>query len=208
MKNYFLKSLQAIAIAALSLFMQSAKAQVTKDTVKPGRTNDSMAIDQSRMNPVIPAEGMAVLTDTGFISKNIADNRTEIEMARVALKKGTGAQVKKVAQQLVTDHTAMLKALQTLAATRAISAQKEPNTDKMPTEISLLPGKDFNASWASAMLTMHEAKITELEAFLPVTQNAELKALIGVALPKLREHRAMLLKIPGAQAVNKQSRIA
>ena len=208
MKKFQNKVLSFAATTALILAAFAGTAQVSKDTVKPGKTNDQMVVDPQRstdgmrVNRGKPAEGMAVLTDTGFINKNIADNIMEIQLSKIGLNKGTGQQVKKLARQMVADHTAILNALKKLAATAmAPTAPSNPGRSAMPTasEGLIEEGKDFNASWASKMLTMHEAKISELESFLPVTQNAELKAVIGVALPKIRAHRDMLSKIPGAE---------
>jgi len=208
MKKFQNKVLSFAATTALILAAFTGTAQVSKDTVKPGKTNDQMVVDpqQSKdgmsVNPGKPAEGMAVLTDTGFINKNIADNVMEIQLSKIGLNKGTGQQVKKLAGQMVADHTVILNALKKLAAnTQAPTEQSNRGISAMQAAPKILieEGKDFNGSWASKMLTMHEAKISELESFLPVTQNAELKAVIGVALPKIRAHRDMLSKIPGAE---------
>jgi hypothetical protein len=48
---------------------------------------------------------------------------------------------------------------------------------------------------------MHEDKIAELEKFLAVTQDDDLKMLIGTVLPKIRNHRDLLKQIPGAKVI-------
>jgi predicted outer membrane protein len=204
MKKIQLKSFCIATTTALLFTATTASAQQSKDTVKAGKTNDRMVIDPQQpkdgitANIAKPAEGMAVLTDTGFISKNIKDNIVEIQLSKVGMDRGTGKQVKNLAAQMAADHTMILNALRKLAVTKQAPT---PPMQEMPTapEILIEKGKDFNAGWASQMLTMHAEKIAELEGFLPVTQSAELKAIIGAALPKIRSHRDMLLKIPGAK---------
>ena len=79
-----------------------------------------------------------------------------------------------------------------------ISSPANAKTAATPSFDENLKG-DFNAKWASAMLQMHNDKISEFEKFLAITQDKALKALIGIALPKLRTHKEMLLKIPGVK---------
>jgi predicted outer membrane protein len=181
-------------------------AQETKDTLKTGETTHDMVIkpeppkDSMVVNPGRAGDNMVVLSDTGFISKNITDNMHEIQLSKVGLNKGTGA-VKKVATQMISDHTGMLNALTKMAAKKGLRLpQSKTAMSSVHTPgVEMKAGKDFNASWATQMLNMHAAKIMELENFLPVTQDAELKTLIGLALPKMRAHRDMLEKIPGAE---------
>lgn len=162
--------------------------------VNPGKANDAIAVKPGKTN-----DNMAALTDTGFISKNIADNTMEIQMAKSGRDKSTSPAVKKVASQMITDHTAILNDLRRLAAKNG-AGTKGNNMNAMPDMPSdLLQGGDFNTKWASTMLTMHEAKIDELEKFMSTTRDAALKAAIGKALPKIRAHREMLAKLPGAK---------
>jgi predicted outer membrane protein len=180
-------------------------AQTPLDTVKTGKTNDPMVVNPGRQNdamvvkPAVPNDKMAVMTDTGFISRNILDNMLEIQLAKLGRDTGTSGVVKKVAVLMITDHTAMLNDLKVLAKKHGITGVTD-----MPKSIELPPlqvqkGSDFNATWASAMLTMHSAKAAELEKFQAVTRDADIKTAIGRALPKITIHREMLSKIPGAK---------
>jgi len=204
MKELVNKILRITATVTLMLIAHLSDAQQSRDTVKSGRTNDSMVVvprrskDGLTVNPGKPAEGMTIMTDTGFIRQNIMDNLLEIELARDGEKRGSTAEVKKLAAQMLTDHTAILNAFRKVAAATNFRVSAT-NTSMSVMLSSSAVGKEFDATWASEMLTMHEAKIRELESFLSVTQNAALKTLIGVCLPRLRAHIEMLLKIPGAK---------
>jgi putative membrane protein len=135
------------------------------------------------------------MTDNDFISKNITDNSMELELSRVGRDKGTDAQVKKAAQQMITDHTQMLVELKTLASKKQVTVPAA-NT-KMSGMLGLpdAKGKEFDQAWASQMLTMHEAKIRELQNVLNQTQDADIKALATKALPKIKMHSDLLIKI-------------
>jgi predicted outer membrane protein len=64
---------------------------------------------------------------------------------------------------------------------------------------TLATAKDFDAAWAGKMLSMHESKIAELETFIGLTKDAELKAAVMKAIPKIKKHRDLLAAIPGAK---------
>jgi putative membrane protein len=163
--------------------------------VNPGKANDEGVVYPGNTN-----DDMAAMTDSGFINKNIMDNTIEIQLSKLGRDKGTSPAVKKAAAIMITDHTAILNDLKKLAAKKQTGSKGSQMNDMQgmaPTDIP--QGADFNSKWASAMLTMHEAKISELEKFMRTTHDPALKAAIGRALPKIRAHRALLAKIPGAE---------
>lgn len=194
-----------LLLGALMIFIvDSSFAQTSGDTVKTGKTNDPMVVnpgkvnDSLSVNPGKPNDPMAVMTDTGFINKNIMDNMMEIQLSKLGRDKGTSSAVKKVANLMITDHTAILNDLRRLAAKKGSGPKSIHGMPEMaPTDIP--QGTDFNSKWASAMLTMHEAKIAELEKFMSQTQDTDIKMAASKALPKIRAHRDLLSKIPGAK---------
>jgi putative membrane protein len=150
------------------------------------------------VKPADPHDGMSVLSDTGFLSKNIMDNRMEIQLSKLAQEKATDATIKKLAALMVTDHTDILHELERLPAAKkgaATGGQKELDM-ALP---DLPQGKGFDLAWAGQMLTMHEAKIVELERFIGMTKDPALKAAVMKAIPKIKAHRDALAKIPGAK---------
>ena len=180
-------------------------AQTQGDTVKTGKTNDPMVVnpgttgDSMTVKPEKTNDAMAAFTDTGFISKNIMDNMLEIKLAKLAQTKGTGAQVKKAAALIISDHTIMLNDLKKLAIKKGVSQKGSVyNMPSMTADIAA--GSDFNKTWASQMLTMHEEKIAELENCINLSADKDIKAAASRALPKMKLHRDMLLKISGAKS--------
>lgn len=177
-------------------------AQTPLDTIKPGHANDPMIVNPGKVNdrmavkPAKPNDGMSVLSDTAFLNKNIMDNRMEIKLSKMGQDKGTTPAVKKVAAMMIADHTALLHELERLAALKHLAGSR--------IEMAMPPtnfpeGKEFDQVWAGQMLAMHEAKIAELESFLSLTKDAALRSAVMRAIPKLKAHRDLLLKIPGAK---------
>ncbi len=148
-------------------------------TMAPGNTNDTST----------------AMTANDFISKNITDNAMEMQVIKMGLDKGTSASVKKAAAQMMTDHTQMASDLKTLAAKKQVTVPAASTEMSGMSSMSGASGKEFDQAWASEMLTMHDAKISELQNVLSQTQDAEIKALASKALPKIKMHRDMLSKI-------------
>jgi putative membrane protein len=202
--NYHIKN---FFLAASVLFaLTSSIAQTSKDTVKAGHSSDAMIVNPGRANdgmavkPGRSHDGMSILSDTAFLSKNIMDNRMEIRLAQLGQTKGTSPAVKRVAALMITDHSAILNDLLKIAAATRGNAEDDHSEITMP---ALPEGKDFDSEWAGQMLLMHETKIAELETFIGLTKNAALKALVVKAIPKIKTHRELLLKIPGAKEKSK-----
>lgn len=203
--------LRKLSLAAFSFFVYNLSfAQTPLDTVKPGRANDPMVVNPGKVNdgmavkPAKPNDGMSVLSDTAFLHKNIMDNRMEILLSKLGQEKGISPEVKKVAALMTADHTALLHELEKLASTNRGNVKDDHKEMTMP-RTNFPEGKEFDAAWAGQMLTMHEAKIAELESFLSLTKNVALKSAVLKAIPQLKTHRDMLLKIPGAKEKSKSS---
>ena len=199
-----------IVAAALSIFMgcnsgnSDETTTTTSDTIgnSPGaNTSGTIGGDSAGLVNTPPTnDANAMMTDTGFISKNIMDNMTEIEMSKMGRDRGKSAQIKKVANQLITDHTQILNDLKSLASKKQVSV---PSGNRISGDTSMMAsmrsatGADFENSWAGQMLTMHQAKVAELQNALNQTQDADIKAAINKALPKIQAHTEMLSKLAG-----------
>lgn len=68
-----------------------------------------------------------VMSDTAFISKNIMDNETEIQLARLGTQKSFDPQIKNLSQQMVSDHTEILNDLRKVARQKNMSVSAETN---------------------------------------------------------------------------------
>jgi putative membrane protein len=204
MKKFLFSLPKMIAIASLSLAVSCNSSDQADDNDGQGdiSTNHNVKGDSSMTDTTRTAtSGMgnditSAMSDTGFISKNIMDNMMEVQMSKVGRDKGTDAQVKKLAGQMVTDHTQMLNELKTIAPKKGASTHASHTMDmtSMPA-LGNASGREFDKLWTAQMLTMHETKLAELQSFMNTTQDADLKALATKAMPKIKMHRDMLVTI-------------
>lgn len=169
------------------------------DRTEPGNgsnhsaSGDTSMTDTTRNATSGMGNSLAPLSDTGFLTKNVIDNNMEIDLSKLGKSKSTDKQVKAVANQMIADHTQMLKDVKALAAKKHVTL---PEYNTMPaTDLGNATGKEFDKMWVQHMLTGHEAKLAELQSVINSTQDADIKALAGKALPKVQMHRDMLAKI-------------
>jgi putative membrane protein len=189
-----------VASTVLTISCNSAQTHDDNDRTAPDNgSSHNTATDTSMTDTtraVINTDNSAVnaaMSDTGLIRKNITDNMMEIQLSKVGRDKATSQALKKVAQQMVTEHTQMLTELKAFATRRKLTmpASQQMDMTSMP-GMANASGKEFDKMWQSEMLKMHEAKIAELENVMQQTTDAEIKALASKALPKIKNHRQML----------------
>lgn len=206
-KTVFLK---IILCTAMLIFARNVPfAQTSMDTVKTGKSNDPMVMnpgetsDSMAVKPGKTNDDMAALTDTGFISKNIMDNMLEIKLSKLGQNKAIHPQVKRMAALMIKDHTIMLNDLKRLAVKKGVSPGNYMH--ELPLPDDLTAANNFDNAWVSEMLELHEAKITELQNVVQQSSDPDIKAAAGKALPKIKMHRYMLMKLPGSKV---KSRVA
>ena len=134
----------------------------------------------------------------------IADN-IDIKIAHLALGISDNPEIQDFAKTMIRDHNAVNEqALALLAKLKAdpqdnfLSQTLLENSVKTIDTLSKLRGKEFDIAYAENELTYHKAVNDLVEnAFIPNIENAEVKALFGVALKIFKaheDHAAMMVK--------------
>ncbi|HET9053868.1 MAG TPA: DUF4142 domain-containing protein, partial [Cyclobacteriaceae bacterium] len=132
--------------------------------------------------------------DADFVFEVVESNYGEIKLAELASQKSRNTEVKNIAKMLLTDHTASLNDLKTVAQAKAISVPVE-ETDAARRTLEDMAGesdKDFDLSWCKKMLDLHETSIDKFEDRLEKTEDAQLKDYVDKTLPVLRKHQEEL----------------
>lgn len=139
--------------------------------------------------------------DTSFISKAIQANQHEIMMAQLATQKSSSAEVKELAQRLITDHTQLLQQLQNLRGSNTSNNSSTMNSIADSTGINAsynnISGITFDRQWVSDMIAGHQKTLSDFKTELTVTNDTSLKALINTALPTIQEHLRLLQVLRG-----------
>jgi putative membrane protein len=143
-------------------------------------------------------------TDANVVDALTAANQGEVDYSQIGADKATNPSVKKYAQLMVKDHSAMLDAVKSLttklnltpAANDKVSdIQKENQKDI--TDLNAKTGKDFDKEFMEEQVDMHQETLDLLKDLDSRTTNPDLKAAIAEATPKVQAHldQAKAIKI-------------
>jgi len=135
-----------------------------------------------------------------FVEDASAKGVAEVEAGKLALEKGTAADVKTFADMMVKDHTAANQKLKALADKKNIDVSDDAELlDKAKAMIlELRSAKSFDQAYANNQVKAHEATIEIFEDEIKNGEDAELKAFATETLPKLKAHLVEAKKLVAA----------
>jgi len=148
-----------------------------------------------------PATAATPTTDAAWTDANVVDvltvaNQGEVDYSQLGVEKATDAGVKQFAQMMVKDHGAMLDAVKGLATRLNVTPAtndkatnlKEENTKDINDLNGKTVGKDFDVEFMEEQVDMHQETLDLLNDLDSRTTNADLKAAIAEAKPKVQAH--------------------
>ncbi|TRX75910.1 DUF4142 domain-containing protein [Pseudomonas mangiferae] len=135
-----------------------------------------------------------------FVDEASAKGIAEIETGKLALDKGTSADVKSFAQMMIDDHTAANKELATLASEKKLKVADDAELMNKAKAfiLKLRDGESFDEAYANNQVKAHEATIELFRDEAETADDAELKAFAKKTLPKLESHLDMAKKLAAA----------
>lgn len=204
-------SFALVLIGALALTPACKKKQAESTTTPEGSGSAMATAPTPPPTPTTPEgsgsaiEGSAAgsaalaapsLTDPQIAAIVVAANQVDIDAGNLAVKKTKNADVKKFAQLMVTDHTAINKAAVALVtklhvtpeesdASKGLVAGGKDNRDKL----EKLGGAEFDKAYVDNEVAYHQAVIDTIDkALIPSAQNAELKSTLASVRPTIEAH--------------------
>ena len=143
-----------------------------------------------------PAPADAAWTDANVVEVLTVANQGEVDYSQIGAEKATNAGVKKYAQMMVKDHGTMLDAVKSLATRLNVTPAsndkandlKEENTKDINDLNGKTVGKDFDNEFMEEQVDMHQETLDLLNDLDSRTTNADLKAAIAEAKPKVQAH--------------------
>jgi putative membrane protein len=141
-----------------------------------------------------PAAG--ALTDPQIAAIVVAANQVDIDAGNLALKKTKNDEVKKFAQQMVTDHTAVNKAAVDLVTKLKVTPEETDASKGLVSggadnraKLEKLDGAEFDKAYVDNEVAYHKAVIDTLDQkLIPSASNAELKSTLVNVKPAFDEH--------------------
>jgi len=126
-----------------------------------------------------------------FIKEAVQGNLTEVQLGELAAQRAETEPVRKFAETVRMDHQAALKRATNLAKSLKVEAPTEPATEArgIYDRLSQLSGSEFDATFVSHMITLHEAAIARYSRNAS-SNNDAVASMVAEALPKLKAHLA------------------
>jgi putative membrane protein len=131
-----------------------------------------------------------------FVEEASAKGIAEIETGKLALEKGTTADVKEFAQSMVDEHTAANKELSALAANKELEVSTDAEMiNQVKALILKLRGENsFDKAYMNNQVMAHKEAI-ELFQKASKAEDVEIAAFARQTLPKLEHHLQMAEQI-------------
>ncbi len=136
-------------------------------------------------------------TDQLFMLRAAQGDMAEISTSQLALKKSKSADVKQLAQRLITDHSQSLKAGMGLATLQGLPSPKGPCFADQAVAQKLMDasGKDFDKQFMAAQQEDHENTIALYNMELSQGQDPQVKAFAAQFLPGIESHAGQIYQV-------------
>jgi putative membrane protein len=166
---------------------RSPQSPTTPSNNNPGRSPQSPAGGQTSPNSLSSR-------DRTFVMQAGQLSMMEVELGRLAVKRGSSAGVKQYGQEMVEDHTRANQELMQLAMQKKVELPTEMSTQNtaLIDRLSGLSGRSFDTAYKQAMIDSHNQAIALFQAQSQQGQDPELKAWATQKLPKLQAHLEMV----------------
>ena len=127
----------------------------------------------------------------------VTANQVDIDAGKLAQTKASNAEVKKFAEQMIADHTAVNKQAKDLVTKLKVKPEDNATArslaqggrDNLANLRGLKKGRDFDKAYVDHEVAYHQAVLDALDKTLvPNTKNEELKALLVKVRPAFVAH--------------------
>jgi putative membrane protein len=198
----------ATAVAAASLALALAACGRGNETGSAAdQQNEAINQAQDAASAVVGTTSAATVASTtvdGFVMEAANGDMYEIEAGKMALQRARNAEIKKIAQMIVDDHTASSTKLKSLISGGQVTGVTLPAAmdERHKGMIDNLRGatdQDFDNRWLDQQATAHREALTFLKGYQTAGQNEPLKAFAAEVEPKVQHHLDLISKVDRGQ---------
>lgn len=142
------------------------------------------------------AASAQTVNDAQIASIVVTANQVDIDAGKLAKADASNAEVKKFADTMITDHTAVNKSATDLAAKLKVTPEDNPTSQSLKSggdanlkSLKSLKGAAFDKAYIDHEVTYHQAVLDAIDkTLIPNAKNAELKALLVKVRPAFVAH--------------------
>lgn len=136
------------------------------------------------------------VTDAQIASIVVTANQVDIDAGKLARAMTSNGEVKKFAEQMVTDHTGVNKSAVELVTKLKVTPEDNPTSqsikaggDKNVANLKTLKGTAFDQAYIDHEVAYHQQVLDAIDkTLIPGASNAELKALLVKVRPAFVAH--------------------
>jgi putative membrane protein len=135
--------------------------------------------------------------DQQFVLEASKSDATEIAASKIALKNSNDPQVRKFAQQMITDHTKLSHAMAALVAKKGF--KPTPSADSaLVGKLQTLKGAEFDQAYVEQIgVEAHQRAVDLFQQQSGSGTDSQLKAAAAQALPTIKHHLEMAQQLAG-----------
>jgi putative membrane protein len=156
----------------------------------------AMCLSMAVCSTTALAQKTPKLTDAEIASVAVAANKIDINHAKIALKKTKNISVKLFAKNMISDHSAIIKAASALVKKLGVTPKNnnvtkslKKNAKKVSKMLKSKSGNAFNKAYINNEIKYHKAVIKDVKNILiPQAENKQLKNLLKKAAPVFKQH--------------------
>ena len=180
---------RTLSILALALALSACKKKDADKAPPPAPAVTEGSAPVPTPPPATPPAAAPALSDAQIAAIVVAANQVDIDAGQLAIKKSKNAEVKKFAERMVTDHSAVNKSAVELVTKLKVTPEESDASKGLTAgggearaKLEKLDGAAFDKAYVDNEVAYHEAVIGVLKTTLiPAATNTELKdALVGV----------------------------
>jgi putative membrane protein len=172
-----------ICIVCASLLSAAAYAQ---EFGNPG----GLSPDTPGLETAKPAADHSNTQDKLFLRQAALGNQAEVELGRLASKKGESKPVRDFAQHMIEDHSKSgdLLRKQGRGVNANIPKELDPEHQAVRAKLEKASGKDFDIAYLGSMIQDHQRTANLLQWQITSGQSEPLKKYAADTLPDVMEH--------------------
>jgi putative membrane protein len=139
-------------------------------------------------------------TDKSFVEAALKGGMGEVDLGKLAVKKGASEDVKAFGQRMIRDHTKLDIAMKSVATEIGVTPPDMRTISDMgeQAKLDLLSGNDFDKAYISAMLKDHEADLADFKKEIADTSSPAVKKAAREGETIITEHLELIRKIAKA----------
>ena len=155
----------------------------------------------------VHAQAQASDDDKKFVETALKGGMAEIELGKLALEKGTSADVKTFAQKMIDDHGKLGDKMKTVAGDVGVTPPTSIPVadDALEAKLKLLSGDSFDKAYISAMVKDHKEDLEDFNKEIASGTSPEVKKAATEGKTVISQHYMMIRKIAAAHNVTAQA---